>query len=109
MRDLVDYINEGKVKALNAEDIKSVLTPGDYNGTPCVIIGEPFTNDRDEAYIMAKEYAKKLGYGTPTMDLKDVYNELGDAASDVDYFVLVAMEDEVSCFVYGTEGVYGIS
>lgn len=106
MKNLVEYINENKNKFIEADDIKGPVTCGEYNGEKVVVIGKPFTNDRDEAYIMAKEYIKKLGYKDITMDLKDCYNELGEYAEDVDYWVFAASEDgEVSCFEYGDAGV----
>ena len=105
MKNLVEYINENKNKFIEADDIKGPVTCGEYNGEKVVVIGKPFTNDRDEAYIMAKEYIKKLGYKDITMDLKDCYNELGEYAEDVEYWVFAASEDgEVSCFEYGDAG-----
>ena len=68
MKNLVEYINENKNKFIEADDIKGPVTCGEYNGEKVVVIGKPFTNDRDEAYIMAKEYIKKLGYKVLSVD-----------------------------------------
>lgn len=104
MKNLVEYINENKNTFIEADDIKGPVTCGEYNGEKVVVIGKPFTNDRDEAYIMAKELIKKLGYSDITMDLKDCYENMPDA-EDVDYWVFAYGNDEVSCFEYGPSGV----
>lgn len=104
MKTITDYINESQHTEIDPKTIKGPLTPAEYNGEAVVIIGKPFTNDRDEAYIMAKELIKKLGYGDVTMDLKDCYENMPDA-EDVDYWVFAYGNDEVSCFEYGPSGV----
>lgn len=109
MKEITEYINESSLRHLNADEITGPLTPGvDFNGDICVIIGKPFTNDMDEAYLVAKELIKKLGYKNITMDLEDVYNNIPEA-EDSEYFVFAADGQEVSCFVYDDAGVVGIN
>lgn len=106
MKSIKEFITESKKQVIDPKDIKGPVTAGDYNGADVVIIGKPFTNENDEAYAVAKEFMKKLGLKNITMDLKDCYNELGEYAEDVEYWVFASQPDgEVSCFEYGPSGV----
>lgn len=108
MKEITEYINESSLRHLDADEITGPLTPGvDFSGDICVIIGKPFTNDRDEAYLVTKEFIKKLGYKNITMDLKDVYNKIPEA-EDAEYFVFATDDQGVSCFTYNDAGVVGI-
>lgn len=114
MKRIVEYINESSKhrksapRHFDAEDITGPLTPAvDYDGNNCIIIGKPFTNERDEAYLVDKELIKKIGYKNIAMDLEYLYNELPEA-EDAEYFVFATNGHEVSCFVYGDSGVVGV-
>ena len=110
MKRITDYINKKLSQAhLDADDITGPLTPAvDFSGGICVIIGKPFTNERDEEYIIAKELIKKLGYKNVTMDIEDLYKEMSEV-DDAEYFVFATDGKEVSCFIYGDVGVIGIN
>lgn len=94
MKTITQYFNEAwrySRNTMNPDDITGELTVcciGDNK--PGIIIGRPFTNERDEQYIVAQELAKKFRL-TISVDFVTAVNEL-DAdinPDEVDYWVLV--------------------
>ena len=83
MKDLRDFLfeqlNEGKATETVVKD---------KEGNDVTIIGKPFTTDRDERYIMAKEYIKQ-NHLKVDIDIKDAIKAAGENADDVEAWVFV--------------------
>lgn len=80
IRDFIyEQLNEGKV---------SETVVKDKDGKDIVIIGKPFTTDRDENYIMAIDYLKHNNIRLD-IDLKGMYKAMRGNASDVENWVIV--------------------
>ena len=87
-----------------AQTHRKLSSAQDNDGNHYVIIGCPFTTERDDAYITAKEYINSLGCHIAT-DIKDVYDTYDD---DIEYFVFAMNEysddNSVSCYGYDIDG-----
>ena len=92
MKDLRDYLveNEASLTGYMSEQLnegKATETiVKDKDGNEVIIIGKPFTTDRDERYIMAKEYIKQ-NHLKVDIDLKDAIKANGE--NDVEAWVFV--------------------
>ena len=94
MKTITQFINEewrSSRYTIDPEDINGELTVccvGD--GNPGIIIGKPFTNERDEQYIVAQELAKKFGLAV-SVDFATAVNDLNANMNtdEVEYWVLV--------------------
>ena len=111
MKSLKTYITEGtrytNLIYIGPEDITGPLTLAkDSDGAQCIVIGKPFTNERDEQYILAKQLAKKIGY-TIGQTIEAAYGKYGDTAEEVEDWVLVYSQAEGCAVVmpYDEDGV----
>ena len=87
MKGLVEYLHEALDASLN-EGVAVETVVKDKDGNDVTIIGKPFGTDRDERYIMAKEYIKKNNLKVD-IDLKDAIKAYGEKADEVDAWVFV--------------------
>lgn len=91
---------------IEPEDIEDMETPGkDYFGDDVVIVGKPFTTKpKDQNYLETLRYIRKSKYL--------VYNDLEDIEGIENYkwFVYACHkgDNELNCYVYGPDGVYGV-
>ena len=87
MKGLVEYLHEALDASLN-EGVAVETVVKDKDGNDVTMIGKPFGTDRDERYIMAKEYIKKNNLKVD-IDLKDAIKANGEKADEVDAWVFV--------------------
>lgn len=83
MKGIRDFIYE----QLNENKVSETVVK-DNNGKKIIIVGKPFTTDRDENYIAAVEYLKQNNIRLD-IDLKGMYKAMRGNASDVENWVIV--------------------
>ena len=94
MKDLRDYLveNQASLTGYMSEQLNegkaTETVVKDKEGNDVTIIGKPFTTDRDERYIMAKEYIKKNNLKID-IDLKDAIEANGENADEIEAWVFV--------------------
>jgi hypothetical protein len=115
MKNITQFINEewrSSRYTIDPEDINGELTVcciGD--GNPGIIIGRPFTNERDEQYIVAQELAKRfklpisVDFVTAVTDFNTFIN-----TDEVEYWVLVYYQTDGTTQVmpYGDFADFGV-
>lgn len=89
---------------LEPEEIEDPETQGkDYWDEDITIIGWPFQKEGDENYNKTKEYIKKHHYR--------INNDFGDIDNPefFDWFCYAMKDNEINCYVYGTEGAIALN
>ena len=94
MKSLKDFIYESLDTELNEGVAVETVVKDKKSGDDITIIGKPFTTDRDERYIMAKEYIKK-NHLKIDIDLKDAIKAYKDKADEVEDWVFVKAPNSV--------------